>query len=105
MQKGNLFLLLLILGLVFMGCENGNMKTGKDEMGACPVCGKEAPVGMYCPKCNAVASTGETVHCAKCNKDFKAGKIDGDEYVERRQVLKQTRNGLIDELHRMGIIN
>ena len=39
------------------------------------------------------------------DKDFKAGKIDGDEYVERRQVLKQTRNGLIEELHRMGIIN
>lgn len=39
------------------------------------------------------------------DEDFKAGKIDGDEYVERRQVLKQTRNGLIEELHRMGIIN
>lgn len=39
------------------------------------------------------------------DKDFKAGKVDGDEYVERRQVLKQTKAGLIEELHRMGIIN
>lgn len=41
---------------------------------------------------------------AKLDKEFKAGKIDSDEYVERRQVLKQTKAGLIDELHRMGII-
>jgi putative ABC transport system ATP-binding protein len=41
----------------------------------------------------------------KLDKEFKAGKIDGDEYVERRQVLKQTKAGLIEELHRMGIIN
>ena len=41
----------------------------------------------------------------KLDKDFKAGKIDGDEYVERRQALKQTRVSLTDELHRMGIIN
>ena len=41
----------------------------------------------------------------KLDKDFKAGKIDGDEYVERRQALKQTKVSLIEELHRMGIIN
>jgi len=41
----------------------------------------------------------------KLDTDFKAGKIDGDEYVEQRQVLKQTKIGLTDELHRMGIIN
>ena len=41
----------------------------------------------------------------KLDKDFKAGKIDGDEYVERRQVLKQTKVSLTEELHRMGIIN
>ena len=45
------------------------------------------------------------VQLVKLDKDFKTGKIDGDKYVERRQVLKQTRNGLIEELHRMGIIN
>jgi putative ABC transport system ATP-binding protein len=41
----------------------------------------------------------------KLDKDFKTGKIDGDEYVERRQVLKQTKVSLTEELHRMGIIN
>jgi len=40
----------------------------------------------------------------KLDKDFKAGKIGGDEYVEHRQRLKQTRDGLQDELHRMGVI-
>jgi putative ABC transport system ATP-binding protein len=40
----------------------------------------------------------------KLDKDFKAGKISGDEYVEQRQRLKQTRDGLRDELHRMGVV-
>ena len=40
----------------------------------------------------------------KLDKDFKAGKISGDEYVEQRQRLKQTRDGLQDELHRMGVV-
>jgi len=40
----------------------------------------------------------------KLDKDFKAGKIGGDEYVEQRQRLKQTRDGLQDELHRMGVV-
>jgi len=45
------------------------------------------------------------VQLVKLDKDFKTSKIDGDEYVERRQVLKQTKIGLTEELHRMGIIN
>ncbi len=40
----------------------------------------------------------------KLDKDFKAGKISGDEYVEQRQKLKQTKDGLRDELHRMGVV-
>jgi len=40
----------------------------------------------------------------KLDKDFKAGKISGDEYMEQRQRLKQTREGLRDELHRMGVV-
>jgi len=40
----------------------------------------------------------------KLDKDFKAGKISGDEYVEQRQRLKQTKDGLRDELHRMGVV-
>lgn len=38
------------------------------------------------------------------DKDFKAGKIGGDEYAEHRQRLKQTKAGLEDELHRMGVV-
>jgi len=45
------------------------------------------------------------VQLVKLDKDFKTGKIDGDEYVERRQVLKQTKISFTEELHRMGIIN
>lgn len=40
----------------------------------------------------------------KLDKDFRAGKISGDEYTEQRQRLKQTKAGLEDELHRMGIV-
>jgi len=38
------------------------------------------------------------------DKDFRDGKISGDEYAEQRQRLKQTRAGLLDELHRMGVV-
>jgi len=40
----------------------------------------------------------------KLDQDFKAGKISGDEYAEQRQRLKQTKAGLQDELHRMGVV-
>jgi hypothetical protein len=35
---------------------------------------------------------------------FKAGKISGDEYVDQRQRLKQTKISLEDELHRLGVV-
>jgi len=38
------------------------------------------------------------------DKDFKSGKISGDEYAEQRLRLKQTKSGLEDELHRMGVV-
>jgi putative ABC transport system ATP-binding protein len=38
------------------------------------------------------------------DEDFKAGKIGGDEYTERRQSLKQIRDSLKEELHRMGVV-
>ena len=38
------------------------------------------------------------------DKDFKSGKIGGDEYVEKRQSLKRTRDSLEEELHRMGVV-
>jgi putative ABC transport system ATP-binding protein len=39
------------------------------------------------------------------DEDFKAGKISGDEYVAKRQSLKQVRESLREELHRMGIVS
>jgi ABC-type lipoprotein export system ATPase subunit len=38
------------------------------------------------------------------DENFRNGKISGDEYVERRQNLKQTRDSLREELHRMGVV-
>jgi len=38
------------------------------------------------------------------DNDFKSSKIDGDEYVEKRQSLKRTRDSLREELHRMGVV-
>jgi putative ABC transport system ATP-binding protein len=38
------------------------------------------------------------------DEDFKTGKIGGDEYTERRQSLKQIRDSLKEELHRMGVV-
>jgi len=38
------------------------------------------------------------------DEDFKAEKIGGDEYVEKRQSLKQIRDSLREELHRMGVV-
>jgi len=40
----------------------------------------------------------------KLDADFREGKLGGDEYAEQRQRLKQTRAGLQDELHRMGVV-
>jgi putative ABC transport system ATP-binding protein len=40
----------------------------------------------------------------KLDQDFRADRISGDEYAEQRQRLKQTRAGLLDELHRMGVV-
>lgn len=44
------------------------------------------------------------VQLVKLDEDFKAGRIGGDEYVERRQSLKQTKTSLDEELHRMGVV-
>jgi putative ABC transport system ATP-binding protein len=36
--------------------------------------------------------------------EFKAGKLSGDQYVERRQNLKQMKTSLNEELHRLGVV-
>ncbi|UCG37470.1 MAG: ABC transporter ATP-binding protein [Candidatus Bathyarchaeota archaeon] len=45
-----------------------------------------------------------TEQLANLDKDFRAAKIDGDEYTSKRQSLKQTKAGLEEELHRMGVV-
>jgi putative ABC transport system ATP-binding protein len=42
---------------------------------------------------------------AQLDEDFRKGKIGGDEYVAKRQSLKQVRESLREELHRMGIVS
>ena len=41
---------------------------------------------------------------AQLDNDFRANKIDGDQYAEQRQRLKQAKTALLDELHRMGVV-
>src|SRR5436853_1740880 len=38
------------------------------------------------------------------DEDFKAGRINGDEYAEHRVRLKQIRAGIQDELQRQGVV-
>jgi ABC-type multidrug transport system ATPase subunit len=42
---------------------------------------------------------------AQLDEDFKADRISGDEYVAKRQSLKQVKESLREELHRMGIVS
>jgi len=43
-------------------------------------------------------------HLAALDEDFKAGKISGDQYVERRQNLKHLKSSFGEELHRVGVV-
>jgi putative ABC transport system ATP-binding protein len=38
------------------------------------------------------------------DEGFKADKMSGDEYAEKRQSLKQIRDSLREELHRLGVV-
>jgi chromosome segregation ATPase len=44
------------------------------------------------------------VQLEQLDRDFRDGKMDGDEYTEKRQSLKQVRNSLREELVRMGVV-
>jgi len=44
------------------------------------------------------------VQLDQLDKDFKAEKMDVDEYVQKRQNLKHVRDSLREELSRMGVI-
>ena len=38
------------------------------------------------------------------DSDFRADRIDGDEYMQKRQTLKHVRDSLKEECSRMGVI-
>jgi len=44
------------------------------------------------------------VQLSQLDQDFKAGKMDGDEYVQKRQSFKHIKDSLAEELSRMGVI-
>jgi hypothetical protein len=44
------------------------------------------------------------VQLEQIDSDFRTEKIGGDEYVAKRQSLKQIRDSLKEELSRMGVI-
>ena len=39
------------------------------------------------------------------DKEFRGGKITGDEYVDRQTSLKRTHAVLLEELHRLGVVH
>ena len=44
------------------------------------------------------------VQLEQLDRDFRNEKMDGDEYTEKRQSLKQVRDSLREELVRMGVV-
>jgi ABC-type glutathione transport system ATPase component len=45
-----------------------------------------------------------TAQLEQLDKDFRSEKMNGDEYVQKRQSLKQIKDSLREELSRMGVI-
>jgi ABC-type multidrug transport system ATPase subunit len=45
-----------------------------------------------------------TVQLEELDRDFRSEKMGGDEYVQKRQSLKQIKDSLREELSRMGVI-
>ena len=45
-----------------------------------------------------------TVEIQQLDSDFRTEKIDGDEYVQKRQSLKHIKDSLKEELSRMGVL-
>jgi ABC-type sulfate/molybdate transport systems ATPase subunit len=44
------------------------------------------------------------VQLEQFDRDFRSEKLDGDEYVQKRQSLKHIKDSLKEELSRMGVI-
>jgi putative ABC transport system ATP-binding protein len=45
-----------------------------------------------------------TVQMDQLDSDFRSGRIEGDEYVQKRQSLKHIKDSLKEELSRMGVL-
>jgi uncharacterized coiled-coil DUF342 family protein len=45
-----------------------------------------------------------TAQLEQLDKDFRSERMNGDEYVQKRQSLKQIKDSLREELSRMGVI-
>ena len=45
-----------------------------------------------------------TIQIQQLDSDFRSEKIDGDEYVQKRQTLKHIKDSLKEECSRMGVI-
>jgi putative ABC transport system ATP-binding protein len=45
-----------------------------------------------------------TIQTQQLDSDFRSAKIDGDEYVQKRQSLKNIKDSLKEECSRMGVI-
>ena len=45
-----------------------------------------------------------TVQIQQLDSDFRSEKIDGEEYVQKRQTLKNIKDSLKEECSRMGVI-
>jgi len=44
------------------------------------------------------------VEIQQLDSDFRSEKIEGDEYVQKRQSLKHIKDSLKEELSRMGVL-
>ena len=45
-----------------------------------------------------------TIEIQQLDSDFRQSKLEGDEYVQKRQSLKHTKDSLKEECSRMGVI-
>ena len=78
--------------------EDGTIKVA---LAPTEVIGEEKAVS-YADQLRARLAEVET-QLGQLDISFKTGKIGGDEYVDRRQSLKQIRDSLREELQRMGV--
>lgn len=72
-----------LIGFTLVGCKKEEPTaepTQQVELVSynCPDCEGEMEADAYCAQCNTVASTGDTVHCDRCDKDYTEGQYCPD---------------------------